>query len=261
MTRCACSIQGSGVWGLVPGVWEKNQTRGPVFASAYVETSADRKATAGRHGDAEKRAAIPDIALPGAIIQWAWPTGFKALISPRSHGRRFRTLTPRESQLTATSTSFGAGSVFTGETWNISALDDISLAFSTYDFWSCPNNNLTVFNAGSNWVRWDSTLGINHYFSLNAYNTPPHTYFLREKNGIVHEGLSDYINLGGFPSYAHTLLTDGSGKAVASRVEGTGWKSIFLALPYEGLSPAGDCQQFLEKSLDWLLMEAPAGTP
>ena len=77
-------------------------------------------------------------------------------------------------------------------------------------------------------------------------------YWFREYDGRDYRDYSDTLNASGFPAHATTLFVDVNGSAVATRVERPPWKVVFLAFPYEGLSPDGDRQILLSNSIEWL---------
>jgi hypothetical protein len=147
---------------------------------------------------------------------------------------------------TAVSTDFPAGTVFDGD-YAISQLEDGLLEFDSTPFWSQTDGAVDVNNWS--WVYWDSTMPANRYFYLRIDGA---NYDLEENDGIWFDQYVDNINLAGMPAGASTLTLDVESGVTGVRFTGAGFRTIFLAFPYVGLTPEADRRTFLDNAITWL---------
>ena len=151
---------------------------------------------------------------------------------------------PQTLTMTASSTTDFASTVFSGA-YDIDTLTDDTLSFGGHSFWAFTDGSVSLLDT------WFESLGANHYATLNLGT--PGSYIYNEKDGVDFEEYADSLNdTHSFPAHADTLLVDPGGLAIATRVEQSPWKVIFLALPYEGLTPGFARRGFLEDSISWL---------
>jgi len=152
---------------------------------------------------------------------------------------------PQTLTMTASSSTDFASTVFSG-TYDIGTLTDDTLSFGGHSFWAFTDGSASLLD------EWFEPLGVNHYATLDLKRTPG-SYTYNEYDGMEFEEYADSLNnTHSFPAHADTLLEDPDGLAVATRVEQSPWKVIFLALPYEGFLPDGTRRGFLEDSINWL---------
>ena len=150
---------------------------------------------------------------------------------------------PQTLTLTATSVAGFLATVFDG-TYDIEELADDALSFDSRSFWAYTNGAVSPID------YWHEPMAPNQYAVLEL---TADTYEYIEYPGITYTEYPDSINEANpFPAHADTLLVDIDGYAAASRVEQAPWKVVFLALPYEGLGPDADRQDFLQSAIDWL---------
>jgi hypothetical protein len=159
------------------------------------------------------------------------------------------TAMPGTLTLTATTTSSVAPTVFTGVTQPIDNLMDDVLEFGGHSYWGYTNSAITPY-VTDYWYDQEDIYGPNHYFKLFI---DQETYVYFEHKGADYQPFPDVLNPGGHPAHAHTLLLDGAGGTVATRVQSGTWKVIFLAYPYEGLNPTAERRVLLDNAIQWLI--------